>query len=71
MRSFLPELEGNYTQVGLLTAIFGMIERMNKNTAYKDLRENLQSGADIKRDQIFHSAAPYELIGKAYKKKEF
>ncbi|ASE61826.1 Uncharacterised protein [Chryseobacterium indologenes] len=69
MRSFLPELEGNYTQVGLLTAIFGMIERMNKNTAYKDLRENLQSGADIKRDQIFHSAAPYELIGKAYKKK--
>lgn len=69
MRSFLPELEGNYTQVGLLTAIFGMIERMNKNTAYKDLRENLQSGADLKRDQIFHSTSPYELIDKAYKKK--
>jgi len=69
MRSFFPELENNYTQLGLLTAIFGLIERMNHDTSYKNLRENLQSAADIKRDRIFHSGDPYALIDKAYKKK--
>jgi len=69
MRRFLPDLENNYTNIGLLTAILKMFKRQTETGDYRDLRELVQMGAGIKRDRLFSNEDPYGMIEKAYVKK--
>lgn len=46
-----------------------MYGKLTETDQYRDLRILLQQGANINRDQIFHSQTSYNIIDKAYSKK--
>lgn len=68
IEKFFPGLKENPTFEGMITGVIRMIQGLNENESYKDLRRTVQSGLNIKRDKIFDSKAPFELIDKAYEK---
>jgi len=68
IEKFFPGLKENPTFEGLITGFIRMIQGLNENESYKDLRQTVQSGLKIKRDKIFDSKAPFEIINKAYEK---
>ena len=68
IEKFFPGLKENPTFEGLINGVIRMIQELNENESYKDLRQTIQSGLSIKRDKIFDSKAPFEIINKAYEK---
>jgi len=71
MEVLFPGLKDNPTIEGYFKSFGEMINRMNGNEDYKELRKVTQSGLGINRDEIFNSSDPYSLIKKTYDKFKF
>lgn len=63
-----PGLKENPTFEGVLKSMSKMMQGLNENESYKDLRKTVQSGLNIERDRIYDSKNPFELIEKEYQK---
>lgn len=68
LNNMFPGLRDNPTMEGFFNSMGKMLANLNEGEGYKDLREIIQSGLQIKRDQFFNADDPYEKIDKAYEK---
>jgi hypothetical protein len=66
-----PGLKDNPTMETYFKCFGEIINRMNDNEDYKELRRITQTGLGINRDEMFNSADPYTLIKKTYDKIKF
>jgi len=62
-----PDLKDNPTMGGFFESFFKMLDRMNNDTAYNDLRKAFQTGLNINRDKLFDSKNPFEELQKYLK----
>lgn len=65
-----PGLKDNLTFEGMLNSTIKMMQGLNENDSYKNLRETVQLGFNICRDKMFDSKDPCEQIDKLYEKAE-
>ncbi len=63
-----PGLKDDPTFEGMLNGVIKMMNGLNEDESYKDLRQTVQSGFNIERDKIFDSKDPYEIINREYEK---
>ena len=68
MEDLLPGLKDNLTMGGFFDTFGKLFNSLNTSDKYKDLRNIVQNGLGIKRDKIYDSKNPYEIIEQSYKK---
>lgn len=68
LKKLFPGLQVNPTLEGFFKAFNEMRKGLNDREGYKDLRQIVQSGLGINRDQIFDSVDPLQMIKKKYDK---
>lgn len=66
LNKMFPGLKDNPTLTGFFDSFNKMNIELNEGEGYKHLREILQSGLGINRDQIIDSQDPYRIINEKY-----
>jgi hypothetical protein len=66
MNSIFPGLKDNPTLAGFFDSFNKLNKELNEGEGYKHLREIVQSGLGINRDQIINSKDPHHIIDKKY-----
>jgi len=71
MNQYYPVLADNPTFGHLINVTWKRIRALNENESYKELRNTLQTGLDIKPNQLFNAHAnPFDEIDKRHKRLE-
>jgi len=68
IEKFFPGLKENPTMEGFFKSFSELNRALNEEEDYKHLRETVQSGTNINRDQIFNTENPFEFIEEKYSK---
>ena len=68
LERIFPGLRANPTLEGFFKAFNEMRKGLNDREGYKDLRQIVQSGLGINRDQMFDSVDPFQMINRKYDK---
>jgi len=66
--TMFPGLKENQTLEGFFQSFSAMLNGLNEDEKYKDLRKIVQTGLGINRDKIFDYKSPFNLIQSHYKR---